>query len=322
MKELNGIPLNQRLAQGSMPAAEALETARAFADSLRRLHTSGAVHGALEPSCVILEGTGVSLLHREPGALTPYSAPEQIQGKAVDARSDIFAFGAILYEMLAGRKAFTGEGEELRAAIVEREPAPLAGVPDGVARLITRCLAKAPLQRWQRVQNLQMELKLLGVVTRREERDPESQERRLQEMVRGEIARMEERIAARLAAIEGVTSELRQRLANEGERLESATKAAQTLRSEIDALAELVTMVDGERKAGAAAVAEAAAAVAGRLDGLDRTLAEHGSTIESLGTAVTQSDDLIEHLVDELDALERSLSGKHKTNGVMAALSR
>jgi hypothetical protein len=305
MKDLNGTPLSERLGHGPVAPPETLEIARSLAEELRRLHASGVVHGALDPSCVILTGAGVSLLHREAHELTGYAAPEQVQGKAADARSDIFAFGAIVYEMLFGRKAAAGEGQE--QAFPD-------GVAGGLGRVIHRCLAKAPEQRWQRVQNVQMELKLLGVMARREERDPESQERRWQEMLRQEIARVEKQFGAQLASVEGAASELRARLAEERERLEAANREAGVLRAEVAALTRRLETADAERQAGASTMAD-------RLNGVDRRLAEHGSSIESLGTAVTQSDDLIEHLVDELDAIERSVAGRDKNQTVVAALS-
>ena len=83
-----------------------------------------------------------------------YMAPEQIEGRAIDARTDIFAFGAMLYEMVTGRKAFEGNSQaSLMAAIVEREPPRLSAVqplaPAGLDRVLAMCLAKDPDDRWQ-----------------------------------------------------------------------------------------------------------------------------------------------------------------------------
>jgi serine/threonine protein kinase len=93
----------------------------------------------------------------------PYMAPEQLHGKAVDGRADLFAFGAVLYEMLTGAQAFAADSEAaLVAAILEHEPAPVAArqplTPPSLGRLVTRCLAKDPSERWQHPQDVGFEL--------------------------------------------------------------------------------------------------------------------------------------------------------------------
>jgi serine/threonine protein kinase len=208
----------------ALPAV--LEATRAITEALRRLHDDGIVHGALQPGCVTLHDSG-ALLSQAAAArkTTPYSAPEQVEGKAPDSRSDIFAFGAIVYEMLSGRRAFPGEGQELRSAIVLQEPAALVGVPSYLARLVGRCLAKAPTQRWQRIQNVQMELKLLTVMARREEHVEESQLERLQSVLRKEVAPAVETLTARVSSIENATFEMRTKLAEESERWLAASQA-------------------------------------------------------------------------------------------------
>src|SRR5204863_7676902 len=96
-----------------------------------------------------------------------YMAPEQLEGKEADARTDIFAFGAVLYEMATGRKAFSGMSQaSLIAAILEREPPPVSAVqpltPPSIDRLVRRCLAKDPEDRWQSAADLGSELKWIG----------------------------------------------------------------------------------------------------------------------------------------------------------------
>jgi hypothetical protein len=308
MDNLERSSLAKLLGHGPIDKEKALRIARAFADALRRLHDGGVVHGALEPSCVILDQSGASLEHGAcANRFTPYSAPEQAQGKSADVRTDIFAFGAIVYEMLSGRRPFTGKSDELRTAIQERDPAPLSGVPNGLARLVARCLMKAPAQRWQRVQSVQMELKMLGVIARRGEQSAEVREKGLHAALHNEIAQLEERLLARLSALDDVTSELKARLVGEIESLQSAHQAARELRAEVGALTRRIDETDQAHK--------------GRLDGLESAVAAHSSSIESLGSAVTQSGDLIEDLVDALDTLERSLTGEQKTRAVTAVVS-
>src|SRR5690348_1272514 len=93
-----------------------------------------------------------------------YMSPEQLQGKEADARSDIFSFGCVLYEMLTGKRAFDGESQaSVIAAILER-PAPSLSsvVPPALDRLLQRCLKKDPDERWQTAQDLKAELEWIA----------------------------------------------------------------------------------------------------------------------------------------------------------------
>ena len=97
----------------------------------------------------------------------PYMAPEQLQGREIDARTDLFAFGAIVYEMASGRRAFSGDSQaSLIAAILDRDPEPLSGsspmVPPGLDRLVRKCLAKDPEARWQSASDVADELRWIA----------------------------------------------------------------------------------------------------------------------------------------------------------------
>jgi len=159
--------LAQRLSQGRMPAAEALRYAALLAESLRKAHDEGRVHGFLTPASVWLNGPALELAAPSgQRTLTPYTPPELLMGKQADARGDIFAFGAILYEMLTGQRAFPGESQgELAAALKSAPPAP-TGSP-AADKLLAGCLAKNPAARWQQIQKVILELKLLSVAARR-----------------------------------------------------------------------------------------------------------------------------------------------------------
>ncbi len=105
----------------------------------------------------------------DPGLLVgtlPYMAPEQVESRAVDARTDIFALGGILYELTVGRRAFTGESPaSLIAAILEHDPDPVSAaqaVPPGFDRLVRKCLAKDPTARWQSASDVADELRWLA----------------------------------------------------------------------------------------------------------------------------------------------------------------
>ena len=97
----------------------------------------------------------------------PYMAPEQLEGRETDARSDLFAFGAIVYEMATGRRAFQGAtAASLIGAILHTDPPPVSTLqpltPPGLDRIVARCLAKNPDDRWQTARDLVLELKWIG----------------------------------------------------------------------------------------------------------------------------------------------------------------
>ncbi|MCX6627678.1 MAG: protein kinase, partial [Candidatus Solibacter sp.] len=182
MEYVDGKPLN-----GPLPAGEALPYAMQVCEALAAAHKAGIVHRDLKPDNILLttEGSvkvldfGLAKLQpslaahtptvtmTEQGAIAgtgPYMSPEQAQGEAVDARSDIFSFGAVLYELLSGRRAFRGEtmGATL-AAVITSEPPPLKEAPAEVARIVGKMLAKKREARYQSVEALLADLE--AVVT-------------------------------------------------------------------------------------------------------------------------------------------------------------
>ena len=193
MEYLDGETLESRLKRGPLPLEQALDIAIQIADALAAAHRAGVVHRDLKPGNIMLGKKGAklldfglakgvvstnpvttgSMLPTTPPALTvqgtilgtfQYMAPEQLEGQEADARSDIFAFGAVLYEMVTGRKAFEGKSQaSLIAAILEREPSALSSVQTPVPRqlehVVRRCLAKGPEERWQTASDLHRELK-------------------------------------------------------------------------------------------------------------------------------------------------------------------
>ncbi len=193
MEFLEGETLAERLAKGPMPIDAALRTAIEIASALDKAHRSGIVHRDLKPGNVMLtkagaklldfglakasgpavSDIGVSALPTTPRGLTQqgtilgtfqYMAPEQVEGQEADARSDIFAFGCVLYEMVTGRRAFDGKSAaSVMAAILEREPPAMATLqplaPPHLGHIVTRCLAKNPEERWQTALDVLQELK-------------------------------------------------------------------------------------------------------------------------------------------------------------------
>jgi serine/threonine protein kinase/Tol biopolymer transport system component len=189
MELVAGETLAARLQRSTVPLAEALDYTAQIADALAAAHRHGIVHRDLKPANVMLTAHGVKLLDFGLAALRrasgpvrghdagltadgailgtlPYMAPEQIQGKTTDERTDIFALGTILYEMLTRRKAFEADNPaSVIAAVLEREPPPVAAerddVPAAIDRVLGRCLAKSADVRWQSAADLASELRWL-----------------------------------------------------------------------------------------------------------------------------------------------------------------
>jgi serine/threonine protein kinase len=178
MELLDGEPLSARLAQGALAPGEAGQVCLSVLGALGALHLKGIVHRDLKPSNIFLAQHGVKLLDfglarpltaggdlTMPGVVmgTPrYMAPEQIEGGLVDARSDLFVLGAVLYEMVAGRPAFNGSSVfAVARAITNEEPAALGGSSSAVAfdRVIHRALRKRPDDRYQTATAFAQELR-------------------------------------------------------------------------------------------------------------------------------------------------------------------
>ena len=182
MEFVDGETLTHKLEHGALPLADVLRYSIEIADALDKAHRQGITHRDLKPGNIMLTKSGTKLLdfglaklkpNAQPsGALSTlptnvavtadgtilgtlqYMAPEQLEGQEVDARADIFAFGAVLYEMATGRKTFEGKSQaSLIAAILDRDPPPLSSLqpatPAHLDHVVQRCLAKAPDDRWQ-----------------------------------------------------------------------------------------------------------------------------------------------------------------------------
>jgi Tol biopolymer transport system component len=195
MELLEGETLRQAIAAGKLPLRKAVDWAIQVARGLAAAHDKGVVHRDLKPENLFVTKDGrVKILDfglaklsegaddgqssnlptaargTEPGVVLGtmgYMAPEQVRGKPADARTDLFAFGAVLYEMLAGRKAFGGDSSaDVITAILREEPADLSltnqTVPPGLERIVRRCLEKSPEQRFQSAGDLAFALESLS----------------------------------------------------------------------------------------------------------------------------------------------------------------
>ena len=200
MEFLEGETLADRLAKGALPMEQALKIGIEIAGALDAAHKSGIVHRDLKPGNIMLTKSGVKLLDfglaklatpdkqavsqatSMPTALQQsqpltsrgtilgtfqYMAPEQLEGGEADARSDIFAFGCVLYEMLTGQKAFTGKSQaSLISSIMGSDPPPISSIqpmiPASLDRIVKGCIAKEPEQRWSTAHDVMLQLQWIA----------------------------------------------------------------------------------------------------------------------------------------------------------------
>lgn len=190
----DGVTLAERLDGGPLPIKQVLQHGRAIAKALSRAHRAGIVHRDLKPSNVMLTKSGVKLLDfglakpgigrsrhdtettslhepiSEEGSLigtVRYMSPEVLEGREPDARSDIFALGVVLYEMLTGKPAFSGTSTpSIMASILEREPQPIRELqpqtPPALEHVIAKALAKNPEERWESAHDIAEELRWIS----------------------------------------------------------------------------------------------------------------------------------------------------------------
>src|SRR5438132_14069552 len=222
MEYLEGETLADRLLKGPLPADQTLRYGIEIADALDKAHRMGIVHRDLKPGNVMLTKSGVKLLDfglakfqaaardnavsgawvlatqaqaRQPlterGTVlgtSQYMAPEQLEGGEADSRSDIFAFGAVLYEMATGKKAFSGKSQaSLAGSILRDDPTSVTEIapmiPPAVNRVVKTCLAKDPEDRFQTAHDVKLQLQWIAeggsqagvpapVAARRQSRQP------------------------------------------------------------------------------------------------------------------------------------------------------
>ncbi len=196
MECVEGDSLAQRLEKGPLLADQVLKIGTEIADALDKAHRNGVVHHDLKPANIMLTKSGAKLLDfglakptapqatlatlttaapqqnpvTQEGTIVgtfQYMSPEQIEGKELDGRSDVFFLGTVLYEMLTGKRAFDGKSQlSVASAILEKDPEPVSSsvplTPPALDHAIRRCLAKDPEDHWQTARDLALELKSSG----------------------------------------------------------------------------------------------------------------------------------------------------------------
>src|SRR3979411_1541539 len=200
MEYLEGETLADGLRKGPLPVVQVVKDGSEIGEGREKAHRSGVVHRDLKPGNIMLTKTGAKLMDfglakatpagaapsssltmtmSGPSAAQPltaqvtvlrtfqYMSPEQTEGKEADARSDIFAMGALLYEMVTGKRALTGKSQaSIVAAILASHPAPISVAqpmtPPALAQVVQTCLAKDPEERFQTVHDLKLQLKWIA----------------------------------------------------------------------------------------------------------------------------------------------------------------
>src|SRR5262245_27684892 len=197
MERIEGESLADRLAKGPLPLDQVLRTGAEIASGLDAAHRRGIIHRDLKPGNVMLTRTGAKLLdfglaktgseaappidgltslpteHRpltKEGTILgtfQYMSPEQLEGEETDARSDLFALGAVLYEMATGKRAFLGKNKtSLIAAIVSSQPPSISSVqpvpPPALDHVVRKCLEKDPEDRWQSAHDVATQLRWIS----------------------------------------------------------------------------------------------------------------------------------------------------------------
>jgi serine/threonine protein kinase/Tol biopolymer transport system component len=197
MEFIEGETLADRLSKGALPTDQVLRYGIQISDALDKAHRAGIVHRDLKPGNIMLTKVGAKLLdfglaklhgggYAIASSLTSlpterhsitgegaimgtfqYMSPEQLEGREVDARTDIFAFGGVAYEMATGKRAFTGRSQaSLIGAILKDNPPPISTIqpmaPPALDRVVRKCLAKDPDERWQSAHDLMDELRWIA----------------------------------------------------------------------------------------------------------------------------------------------------------------
>jgi serine/threonine protein kinase len=321
------LSLDQLLIDGPLPLPDVVRYAMVLAEELRSVHDEGRISGALSPSNITVTNFGLELTGKaDPtAAITPYTAPEILQGHAPDIRGDIFAFGAIVHEMATGRRAFAGDNTDALAVSLTISDPPPCGIP-AIDHLVSNCTAKDPAVRCQRMQKVILELKLLTFATPKTE--VVTRQQSMTAALRAETQQLEDRVAGLLETHERALvdiqqtsgdafSELRERL----DRVEAEIAPLQARSALVESLCQKIMAhveqvqkniesiderVNGMRDSidvlsqGATALHDF---VGARMHDFEQSLKTQRTAIASVIASQSQTDDLVEGLVGAVDLL-------------------
>ena len=301
--------LAKRMGEGRLTVEAALRLAMGMAESLRQLHEAGRVHGGLTPDCVRMTDAGWEILPAGAEA-TAYSAPELAGGKAADSRSDVFSFGAIVFEMLTGRRAYADA-----AATSGEIPRSGSGPVD---RLLRLCLARDPQMRAPHMQQVMLELKLLRVAARRA---AELRERADASVPAAEIKALEQKLESALDEVLTMRAEMA------GLRRAVATAASvqpgvgqEQLKTVYERIMEFVERSFGRLGERVAAMEQALETLkeqgraferqmACEVGNMERQVGEVATGLVAAKAAMLQTDGMVERLVEALETLQKAVLG-------------
>jgi hypothetical protein len=317
--------LGQLLADGPLPLPDALRSAMMLAEAIRQVHDSGRTCGALQPSNIAVTATGIELIDAPglPAAVTPYTAPEVLQGHTPDSRSDIFAFGAILYEMIAGRPAFAGDNADALAVSLTIS-GPLPTDTPAIDHLVSNCIAKDPAVRCQRMLKVILELKVLTFAPHAEAatRQP------VTAALRAETHQLEARVAAlfdnhekaisnvqqssgdAISQLRGRLSQVEAELAPVQARATLVEELCQRIMEHVEQVQQNIEAIDARvngLKDGMDALSEGATVLreylGTRMHEFEQSLKSQRTALASIVASQEQTDDVVEGVVGAMELL-------------------
>ena len=301
-------PLTKLLSGNRMAVSDAIRYALNIGSELRRIHADGRCHGALTPELIQVSASGARLLPATPGAvedLTPYTAPEILEGEPADARTDIFAFGAVLYVMATVRHAFLADSPEaLEAEIRAKAFSPIGH--ERLDHLVKQCLAKEPSARWQRMQPIQMELRLLAIAARLGDPGVMARHYQLEAEVHAELEQQASLLAELELAVTARTTEMSQAVTAALEDVQSqfaeVGKCLETSQQRVDHFANSVVKAAESTQR---EMASLQVGLAGEVHAIEQATKGQALTIESIKASIARNDDYVERVVEALEGLQK-----------------
>jgi serine/threonine protein kinase len=301
MTNTQNLTLDTLLGQTSLPAEQSLRYALQLALTMRSAHQNGLIYGVLYPSRISFDGDQ-TIIETAASEFSPYTAPEVLAGGQPDIRSDIYAFGAIVYHLLSGRRPFPGgtPAEISDAQCARPDPLCLTSgdqLPE-LERVIFRCLEHNPDRRWPSLRLVCTELRLLSAAAARLHPAPRTRST-VETQLREHISRVELILDSHIATSERSLAEVRDALAETRQYLRTAFDFA-----EEHLRAQAITIDNLQIRA-----AEAGDLVL-RMTGIEGRLTSQAESVEGLQLVAERTDDLLERVVESIDSLQSFVLGR------------